>query len=114
MVDRTACELCTLTRTTHWYVERSTPLRFAILDCDSCDVPMAVLGAHRAAATEEERSVMQRELTEIAVAKWGEDWFFDDHMRQIPDHYHCHVRPLPPGWKARVREAQQPGDETKE
>jgi len=22
-------------------------------------------------------------------------WYFDDHMRQIPDHYHLHARPYP-------------------
>lgn len=114
MVDRVGCELCSLARTTHWYVERTTPLRFAILDCDSCDVPMAVLGEHRTAISGQERSLMQGELAAIATAKWGEDWFFDDHMRQIPDHYHCHVRPLPPGWKARRRTAQQSVPETKE
>ncbi|MBI3782349.1 MAG: hypothetical protein HY270_03000 [Deltaproteobacteria bacterium] len=89
------CELCELARTTTWYAEYDEPFRFAILDCDSCDVPMAVLGEHRQAPTEGERPILQRALAEIADQKFPDGWFFDDHMRQIPDHYHLHARPYP-------------------
>lgn len=94
-----SCELCALARTTHWYAEVGTPFRFAILDCDSCDVPMAVLGAHRAVPSDDERAVMQQHLAKIADEKFPDGWFFDDHMRQIPDHYHLHARPIPKWWK---------------
>lgn len=93
------CELCDLARTTRWYAEFDRPFRFAILDCDSCDVPMAVLGDHRAAPSDDERAVMQAELTKIADGIFPDGWFFDDHMRQIPDHYHLHARPIPKWWK---------------
>ena len=96
-----ACELCALAHTTAWYAEHDTPFRFTILDCDSCDVPMAVLGAHRARPTDEERTVMQAALAKIADAKYPHGWFFDDHMRQIPDHYHLHTRPYPKWWPGR-------------
>lgn len=89
------CELCALARTTTWYAEFTAPFRFAILDCDSCDVPMVVIGDHRQTPTDEQRAVMQSELGRIADAKFPDGWFFDDHMRQIPDHYHCHARPYP-------------------
>ncbi len=89
------CELCELHRTTTWYEEHATPVRFAILDCDSCDVPMAVLGAHRARPTDAERAQLQAALARIADAKYPDGWFFDDHMRQIPDHYPLHARPYP-------------------
>ena len=89
------CELCELARTTAWYAEFDVPFRFSILDCDSCDVPMVVLGEHLQAPSDEQRSVMQRELGRIADTKYPQGWFFDDHMRQIPDHYHCHARPYP-------------------
>jgi hypothetical protein len=95
------CELCTLDRTTTWYAEFDAPVRFVIIDCDSCDVPMAVLGAHRAQPTEDERRQLQQELTRIADAKYPGGWFFDDHMRQIPDHYHLHARPYPAWWPRR-------------
>jgi hypothetical protein len=93
------CELCELARTTPWYAEFDQPFRFAILDCDSCDVPMAVLGDHRKAPNEAERAVMQTELGKIADEKYPQGWVFDDNMRQIPDHYHLHARPYPPWWK---------------
>jgi hypothetical protein len=96
------CELCELAPTTTWYAQYDDPFRFTILDCDSCDVPMAVLGAHRAAPTEEEREAMRDALATIADAKYPAGWYFDDHMRQIPDHYHLHARPYP-AWRPRQR-----------
>ncbi len=96
-----ACELCALARTTRWYAEHDDPFRFVILDCDSCDVPMAVLGAHRAQPSPSEREVMTRALADIADGKYPSGWYFDDHMRQIPDHYHLHARPYPSWWPRR-------------
>ena len=93
------CELCDLARTTTWYAEYEEPFRFVVLDCDSCDVPMAVLGAHRRDPTDDERAHMRAALTRIADAKYPHGWFFDDHMRQIPDHYHLHARPYPSWWR---------------
>lgn len=92
------CELCELARTTPWYAEFDQPFRFAILDCDSCDVPMAVLGAHRRELSADEAEVIRAALTKIADEKFPSGWFFDDHMRQIPDHYHIHARPYPKWW----------------
>ena len=40
-------------------------------------------------------------LTRIADVKYPHGWFFDDHMRQIPDHYHLHARPYPKWWPRR-------------
>ncbi|MDX2166444.1 MAG: hypothetical protein SF182_05250 [Deltaproteobacteria bacterium] len=82
-------------RTTTWYEVHEEPFRFTILDCDSCDVPMAVLGAHRARPSDAERAHLQQTLARIADEKFPHGWFFDDHMRQIPDHYHLHARPYP-------------------
>lgn len=98
-----SCELCRLEWTTRWYAEIIEPFHFTILDCDSCDVPMAVLGEHRAAPTPAERTVMRARLTEIADQKYPDGWFFDDHMRQIPDHYHLHARPVPRWWPRKAR-----------
>jgi len=99
------CELCGLAKTTPWYAEIRNPFRFTILDCDSCDVPMAVLGEHRVRPTVDESTAMRRELGRIADEKYSHGgWFFDDHMRQIPDHYHLHARPYP-SWMAKVQSA---------
>jgi len=94
-----ACELCELARTTRWYAEHDEPFRFVIIDCDSCDVPMAVLGEHRSSITDEERAVLREALTRLADEMYPQGWTFDDRMRQIPDHYHAHARPYPAWWK---------------
>lgn len=102
MTDTTRrCELCELARTTRWYAEVEEPFRFVVIDCDSCDVPMAVLGRHDRTPDAAERSALKRRLGEIADGLYPEGWFFDDHMRQIPDHYHVHARPYPRGWRPR-------------
>lgn len=92
------CELCELARTTRWYAEFHEPFRFTVLDCDSCDVPMAVLGEHRPAVSAEERAVMERALRLVAENQGLGEVVFDDHMRQIPEHYHLHARVRPRWW----------------
>ena len=87
------CELCELRDYTQRYATFTHPYKFAILDCDSCDTPMAVLGEHRTVATEAEKALMVEVLSTVARDKWGADGFFiDDVMRQIPDHCHIHAR----------------------
>ena len=60
---------------------------------------MAVLGVHRRTPTDAEREVLKRELGKVADEKYPGGWFLDDHMRQIPDHYHLHARPYPKWWR---------------
>jgi hypothetical protein len=62
---------------------------------------MAVLGEHRARPTDEESAVLRGALGKIADEKYPRGWSFDDHMRQIPDHYHLHARPRPSWWPRR-------------
>jgi hypothetical protein len=94
-----SCELCECAQITRRYAEYQQPFRFVIMDCDSCDVPMAVLGEHRRAPNDTERTFMQAALGAIADAMFRHGWYFDDHMRQIPDHYHLHARPYPAWWR---------------
>jgi len=94
------CELCELKSYTQQYCRFVSPVKFAVLDCDSCDTPMAVLGDHRASATGEERAFIIEALSLVARAKYGGDNFvIDEVMRQLPDHCHMHARPLL--WKLR-------------
>ncbi len=89
------CELCELRDYTQRYASFIHPFRFTILDCDSCDTPMAVLGDHRQSPSEEERAFMIEALSLIARQKYGTDKFvIDGVMRQIPDHCHIHARPI--------------------
>jgi hypothetical protein len=88
------CDLCELQEYTPWYASFTQPFRFTILDCDSCDTPMAVLGDHRAEPTAEEHAFMIEALALVARSKYGENEFvIDGVMRQIPDHCHMHARP---------------------
>lgn len=89
---------------TTWHAVYEEPFRFVIIDCDSCDVPMAVLGDHRAQASDVEREVMRQALAAVADARYQNTWFFDDRMRQIPDHYHLHARPYPSWWRGRTED----------
>lgn len=92
-----ACDLCELAHYTQWYAEFAWPFRFTILDCDACDVPIAVLGEHRVDVDPADVAFMEAALHLVAERKYTEKfpkWMFDHVMRQIPDHYHFHVRPL--------------------
>ena len=91
------CDLCEMAHYTQWYADYFLPFKFTILDCDSCDVPIAVLGEHRVDVRPETVEVMERALNLVAERKYAEKfpkWMFDHNMRQLPDHYHFHVRPL--------------------
>jgi len=97
-MSESVCELCECAHITAWHAVYEEPFQFVIIDCDSCDVPMAVLGEHRPAPSEMEREFMRQALAAIADARFRNGWYFDDHMRQIPDHYHLHARPYPAWW----------------
>jgi len=90
------CDLCQLARYTQWYAEFHYPFRFTILDCDSCDVPIVVLGEHRIAVTSEEVAYMEKTLNLVAEQKFAgkfPNWFLDNKLQQIPTHYHFTLRP---------------------
>lgn len=92
-----ACDLCELAHYTQWYAEFAWPFRFTILDCDACDVPIAVLGEHRVDVDPADVAFMEAALHLVAERKYTgkfPKWMLDHVMRQIPDHYHFHVRPL--------------------
>jgi hypothetical protein len=65
-----------------------------IADCEICLVPMVVWRSHGASPPDEVRTQLLEALAVIANRELGEgNWGFDDHMRNIPDHYHAHARP---------------------
>ena len=97
MASGRMCDLCELAHYTPWYAEFHLPLKFTILDCDACEVPIAVFAEHRVELSAEEVSFMEEALNMVAEQKYTgkfPKWMFDHNMRQIPDHYHFHVRPL--------------------
>jgi hypothetical protein len=83
------CDLCRAQKITPWFHEDDVCW---IADCEICDVPMVVWRWHGTQPPAEHVAHMRAKLTEVATARFGDFWF-DNHMRNIPDHYHAHGRP---------------------
>ena len=70
-----------------------------IADCEICLVPMVVWRTHDPHPPDDVRARLVEALGRIADESLGEGvWRLDDHMRNIPDHYHAHARP-PGFWR---------------
>ena len=64
-----------------------------IADCEICDVPMVVWKEHGTTPPTEVLDHLTAALRAVADARFGVDAYrIDDHMRNIPDHYHAHAR----------------------
>ncbi len=64
-----------------------------IADCLICRVPMVVWREHDASPSSEVRQGLLASITVVAEEFYrGREWYYDDHMRKIPDHYHAHAR----------------------
>ncbi|MBI1962948.1 MAG: hypothetical protein HYS37_06235 [Candidatus Rokubacteria bacterium] len=85
----TGCQLCEAARITPWYHEDEVCW---IAECELCAVPMVVWRAHGTRPPAEHLTHMHARLAEVAAAELGE-FYVDDHMRNIPDHWHAHARP---------------------
>lgn len=83
------CDLCKAARITPWYHEDDICW---IAECEICAVPMVVWRYHGARPPVEHLAHMYERLREAAAAEFGE-FYIDEHMRNIPDHYHAHGRP---------------------
>ncbi len=70
-----------------------------IADCEICLVPMVVWRQHDAIPPPEIKHALLEALRAVADSELGPgEWRVDDHMRNIPDHYHAHARP-PSFWR---------------
>ena len=83
------CLLCAAERITHWYHEDDVCW---IADCTICATPMVVWRRHGLDVPDGDRSHMLGRLAEVA-GRIFDGHYFDDHMRNIPDHFHVHARP---------------------
>jgi hypothetical protein len=85
-----ACELCEAARITAWHYEDELCW---VADCEICEVPMVVWREHAAVPPPTTLAALHDALRGVADARFGADGYaIDDHMRNIPDHYHAHAR----------------------
>jgi hypothetical protein len=84
-----ACLLCLAERITPWFHEDDICW---IAECEICSTPMVVWRGHGRNPPEDERAHMFARLAEVADREVGPHWV-DDHMRNIPTHFHAHARP---------------------
>jgi hypothetical protein len=90
------CQLCEAAVLSTRYYEDD---QCWIADCTICLVPMVVWRDHDAQPSDEIRRVLHAALALVADQEFGVgEWRVDDHMRNIPDHYHAHARP-PSFWR---------------
>jgi len=91
-----SCELCEAAVITTRYFEDDVCW---IADCEICVVPMVVWREHDVAPPPEVKTRLLENLGAVADQEFGVgNWKVDDHMRNIPDHYHAHARP-PSFWR---------------
>jgi hypothetical protein len=83
------CDLCRAAKITPWFHEDEICW---IAECEICETPMVVWRFHGTEPPADHRAHMQARLREVAARRVGEFWI-DDHMRNIPDHFHAHARP---------------------
>ena len=85
------CDLCEAAHLTEWFYEDDVCW---IAECEICAVPMVVWRVHSTSPTSDLLSYMHEKLALVVETHFTFDHFVDDNMRNIPDHYHAHARPL--------------------
>jgi hypothetical protein len=92
MGEAAVCELCDAARLTTWYFDDDLCW---IAECEACFVPMVVWKRHDPNPPEEVRVELHQRLKEIADPLFSGEYWIDDRLRSIPDHYHAHARRRP-------------------
>ena len=85
------CPLCRAERLTPWYLDDDLCW---IAECTVCTVPMVVLRAHERAPDPATKAELHDRLAAVVGEHFTFEHHVDDDMRQIPDHYHAHARPV--------------------
>ena len=84
------CDLCQAAQITPWYHEDDVCW---IAECEVCAVPMVVWRVHGTEPSDEDRAHMLEQLGRVATERLGEHRI-DGNIRNIPDHFHVHARPV--------------------
>ena len=91
------CDLCKLERRTNVYEDNKALI---IMDCDSCQVPMAVWKEHTMKIDKMDESIMRGMLVDVGYEFYkGDSFRIDTIQNEIPDHLHWHARPTDPTTK---------------
>lgn len=66
-----------------------------VAECESCSVPMVVWKHHDAEPPEAVKAEMLERLRVVADEHGPSNYWIDEALRTIPDHYHAHARRRP-------------------
>ena len=66
-----------------------------VAECESCSVPMVVWKVHDPSPPSEVKTIMLDRLCTVADEHGPANYWIDDVLRTIPDHYHAHARKRP-------------------
>jgi hypothetical protein len=86
-----SCDLCEEARITPWFHEDDLCW---IAECEICAVPMVVWREHDNAPPDDVKAQLHERLGNVVRDHFTFDHYVDDNMRNIPDHYHAHARPV--------------------
>ena len=100
------CDLCEAARITEWFYEDDVCW---IAECEICAVPMVVWREHDVAPPPDVLEYLHARLAEVVVVHFEYDHYVDDNMRNIPDHYHAHARPVGGFFGHGLRRRPDPG-----
>jgi hypothetical protein len=87
--DPQRCELCEAARVSEWFHEDDLCW---IAECEACMVPMVVWKQHDANPPATTRVELHARLATVMAEHFEGDYWVDDRLRSIPDHYHAHAR----------------------
>ncbi len=85
------CDLCEAARITEWFHEDDICW---IAECEICYTPMVVWKPHGVEPPEVDMVHMMTKLKLVVTEHFDFEHYVDDNMRNIPDHYHAHARPV--------------------
>ncbi|MEY2449763.1 MAG: hypothetical protein QOH79_3239 [Acidimicrobiaceae bacterium] len=86
-----SCDLCEEARITPWFFEDELCW---IAECEICAVPMVVWRNHDAKPADDVKAALHERLANVVRDRFTFEHYVDDNMRNIPDHYHAHARPV--------------------
>lgn len=91
LVKVEGCDLCEAAKITPWYHEDDVCW---VAECEICATPMVVWRFHGVEPPADHHAHMLERLAAAAHQAFVGDHYVDGNMRNIPDHFHAHARPV--------------------